>query len=195
MNSKISDSVYDVSTGNAVWIATALLHYENKDREAFQNKEIFQKVIDLNLLRSSETTLWVHISSQCVANRKAQPNTHRKLYRIRTGWYRLYRIGDPYDETRHNGRIEPLPEEIPLEFRQLIDWYHDEYCKESSRPTSDSHDTSNNTVFSKVENNKTITLPSDICELLQIDDGDYIAFVLKSPGEILLKKAKMKLEI
>ena len=38
-------------------------------------------------------------------------------------------------------------------------------------------------------------LPADVCDFLQVDDGDYLAFIMKAKGEILLKKARMKLEI
>jgi len=183
-----------ISAANLVWIATALLHAENKEKVVFQVKQIFQKAKDLGLSTVVDETLMMHISLHCVANAKAQPNTHRKLYRIAPGWYRLYKPNDQYDPSREKGRIAPLAEEIPEKYRWLVDWYNNEYCKKQSSDLQESKDFTSNAIFVKVENNKTITLPSDISELLQIDDGDYVAFIMKS-NEVVLKKAKMKLEI
>ena len=184
----------ELSVANLVWVAVALLHVENKEKDVFQVKQIFQKAKDLGLSHAADETLMMHISLHCVANAKAQPNTHRKLFRMASGWYRLYRPDDPYHSSREKGRTSPLAEEIPQEYRYLIDWYNDEYSKKQSPSTQESKDLSH-AIFAKIENNKTLTLPADICDFLQADDGDYLAFIMKAKGEVLLKKARMKLEI
>ena len=188
------DNNSELSVANLIWIAIALLHIENKEKDVFQVKQIFQKAKDLGLSHAADETLMMHISLHCVANAKAQPNTHRKLFRMASGWYRLYRHGDSYDPSREKGRTAPLAEEIPQEYRYLIDWYNDEYSKKQSPSTQESKDLSH-AIFAKIENNKTLTLPADICDFLQADDGDYLAFIMKAKGEVLLKKARMKLEI
>ena len=184
----------DITTANAVWIATALLHRENKDKEAFSTKQIFDKAKSLNLLKSVDATLMMHISLHCVANAKAQPDKHRKIFRVIKGWYRLYRPGDSFDESRANGRSAPLAEEIPEKFSGLIDWYDTEYCKEV-RTSSVHRDVVSNAVFAKIEAGKSLVLPDDACNFLQVEEGDYVAFIMNTEGEIILKKAKMKLEV
>lgn len=188
------DGDSELSVANLIWIAIALLHVENKEKDVFQVKQIFQKAKDLGLSHAVDETLMMHISLHCVANAKAQPNTHRKLFRIASGWYRLYRPGDPYDPSREKGRTAPLAEEIPQEYSYLIEWYNNEYSKKQSSFVQESKDLSH-AVFAKIENAKTLTLPDDICNFLQVDDGDYLAFIMKAKGEVLLKKARMKLEI
>lgn len=188
------DSSSELSVANLIWIAVALLHTENKEKDVFQVKQIFQKAKDLGLSHAADETLMMHISLHCVANAKAQPNKHRKLFRITSGWYRLYRTGDPYDISREKGRTTPLAEEIPQEYRYLIEWYNNEYSKKQSSFVQESKDLSH-AMFAKIENNKILSLPDDICNFLQVDDGDYLAFIMKAKGEVLLKKARMKLEI
>jgi hypothetical protein len=187
------DSRSELSVANLVWVAVALLHAENKEKDVFQVKQIFQKAKDLGLSNATDETLMMHISLHCVANAKAQPNTHRKLFRMASGWYRLYRPDDPFDPSREKGRTAPLAEEIPQQYRYLLDWYN-EYSKKQSPTVQESKD-QNHAIFAKIEKDKTLKLPDDICDFLQVDDGDYLAFIMKAKGEILLKKARMKLEI
>ena len=188
------DNNSELSVANLIWIAVALLHTENKEKDVFQVKQIFQKAKDLGLSHAADETLMMHISLHCVANAKAQPNTHKKLSRIASGWYRLYRPDDPHDPSREKGRTAPLAEEIPEKYRYLIEWYNNEYSKKQSSFAQESKDLSH-AVFAKIEKDKTMMLPADICDFLQVDDGDYLAFIMKAKGEILLKKARMKLEI
>ncbi len=179
-----------ISTANLVWIATSLLHNERKEAEAFSTEEIFQKAKSLNLSSVSDSTIQMHISLHCVANAKAQPDTHKKLLRMGRGWYRLYKEGDTFDDSRAKGRILPLPEEIPTKYRYLIDWYRNDYSKKQSQQNQ-----AENAIFVNIENNKTIRLPNEVAEFLQVEDGDYIAFITKSKDEVVVKKARMKLEV
>ena len=180
------------STAPVVWIATALLHTENKNKEAFRQSEIFQKVRDLGLVQSTDSTIRTHISSHCVANRKAQPDTHRKLFAVRNGWFRLYRPGDPHDITRKKGRIAPLPEEIPEEYRWLLNWYEDDYIRDQASVSSKT-DTSN-ILFSRIEGGLT-KVPDEILSQLQLENGDYVAFLQGPSGNVSMKKAKVTLEL
>jgi hypothetical protein len=184
----------ELTTANVVWIATALLHRENKDKDAFSTRQIFDKSKSLNLLRSADATLMMHISLHCVANAKAQPDKHRKIFRVVKGWYRLYRPGDTFDESRANGRSVPLAEEVPEKYGELIDWYNTEYCKEVKK-ASIPRDVITNAVFAKIEVGKSLTLPDDAFNFLQLEEGDYVAFIMNTEGEIILKKAKMKFEV
>jgi hypothetical protein len=40
---------------------------------------------------------------------------------------RLYRTGDPYHLSRDGSKTTPEPEELPTQYRNLLDWYRDEY--------------------------------------------------------------------
>ncbi len=180
------------STAQVVWIATALLHTDNKNKEAFRQSEIFQKVRDLRLVQSSDSTIRTHISSHCVANRKAQPDTHRKLFAVRNGWFRLYRPGDPHDVTRKRGRVAPLADEIPEGYRWLLKWYEDDYVGGQASVSSKA-DTSN-ILFARVENGLT-KVPDEILSQLQLEDGDYIAFLQGPSDNVSMKKAKVRLEL
>jgi len=184
------------TTANAVWIATALLHNENKDSDAFKANEIFQKVKDLELLGAADETLKIHISSHCVASGKASPDTHRKLVRVRTGWYRLFRIGDSYHPTRENGRVTPLAEEIPTEYRRLLDWYNNEYCKVMTVPSHTIHEeTLIQPPFSRIDKDGTIKIPNHVLDKMNLQEGDYIAFIDGLNGEIILRKARVQVEV
>ena len=97
------------STANAVWIALATLHKENPDRDAFQVKEIASKIKELDIQNASDVTVSTHISSHCVADKPAQPDTHRKIHRLRQGWYRLFVQSDPFHVTRMKGQTVTLP--------------------------------------------------------------------------------------
>lgn len=118
-----------VTAAIAVWIATATLHKQHPSNGVFSKKEIFLRVQEQNLFHKYDSTIKTHISSHCVANNKAQPDDHRKIYRVSRGKYRLYRSGDDYDDTRKDGKAEPSVYELPDKYKKLLDWYRNEYCK------------------------------------------------------------------
>jgi len=191
----MKNEISQTSTANLVWVATALLHTEHKEKDAFQSTEIFERAKSLKLSNVADDTILMHISLHCVANSKPQPNTHRKLFRVVKGWFRLYRPGDSFNEDRKNGRAAPLSEELPPKYHWLVEWYHNEYCKKLIDESKESVGIASNAVFEKIEINKTLKLPDDVCDFLQVDSGDYVAFVMNTKGEVILKKAKMKLEV
>ncbi len=117
-----------VSTAVAIWIAAATLHKQFGIQRGFSNKEIIEKVNEQNLCQVNPNTIAMHVSSHCIANNKAMPDTHRKLYRVSRGRYRLYRKGDYYNRERKNGQIEPQIDELPDKYRDLRIWYNEEYC-------------------------------------------------------------------
>jgi len=52
---------------------------------------------------------------------------------------RLFRPGDSYHPAREGGKIVPVPEEIPSQYRPLLDWYHEEYIRAAAHsPEQDS---------------------------------------------------------
>lgn len=195
------------STPNAVWIALATLHKENPTKEAFQAKEIANKIKELDIQSASDATVTTHISSHCVANKPAQPDTHRKLVRVRQGWYRLFVKDDPYDESRRKGQIVPLSEMIPDRFHNLIDWYRTDYVNRehqneespvgypSPKTYEETTDYDEEDIeFASINSDKTIQIPDKIMRMLQIKSGDHLAFI-QSEGTVILKKAKVRLEV
>ena len=45
------------------------------------------------------------------------------LYETRPGHRRLFRDGDDYHPGRDRGKIVPEPDEIPLRYGELLNWY------------------------------------------------------------------------
>ncbi len=179
-----------LTTPNAVWIATTLLQQTHKDRDAFQPREIFKKMRELKLVQTADVTLLAHISTHCVANTKAVPATHRKLFRVSPGWYRLYKNGDECDPTREGGISAPPPNEIPAKYRNLIEWYNQKYNiggKEKNSKTP-------NLLFTSLEKDGMLKLPQNILSKLHLEEGDYVAFVENPIGGITLRKLKMQVE-
>jgi hypothetical protein len=179
------------TTSSAVWLATALLHRESPDRDAFQVKEIFDKVKELDILEVSDDTIRMHISSHCVAGISRSPDRHRKLTRVRTGWYRLYKIGDKVGEGRENGGIVPPTQLFPEPYRDMENWYQDEYVSKSVQSNESSN---NDAYFEKVKQDNSIEIPQNIIKSLDISPGDHIGFII-SGDKVILKKAKVRLEV
>lgn len=105
-----------------VWIAIALLHKENPDREDFSKSEIRERGKRAGLIESANNTFQIHVNQHCVANKKPDPVNHRMLFRPAKGRRRLFREGDPTWPGR-TGKIMPNRDEIPSQYRPLLDWY------------------------------------------------------------------------
>jgi len=119
-----------LKVADEVWIATALLHREQPQRSDFAVKEIMQRLKDQNLAGTQRGSVHVHVISHCVANRPPSPAAYRMLLETSRGRRRLYRPGDPYHPQRR-GRKSPVPEDIPPQYRDLIDWYETEYASKT----------------------------------------------------------------
>ncbi len=181
-----------VKTHNAIWIGTALLHRTNPTKGAFTVKEIFSKVKELNLLSVADETIYMHISSHCVANGVASPDNHRKLYRLERGLYRLYRLGDPYHPSRENGRTAPVPESIPEKFRELVDWYHKDYCDKTNGEFQEAKNQEVDTPHARIKNGS-ITLPPAVIEQLNLTNGDYLVFLENTDNTMTIKKGRISI--
>ena len=117
-----------------VWLATALLHRENPTRNDFTLPEIRAKVVELNPKRASQPGLGTYLSSHCVAGKKRQDRSINARILTDTGRARrrLFRAGDHYDASRKEGKVRPTAQEVPPQYRGLIDWYDKVY---NLRPT------------------------------------------------------------
>lgn len=179
-----------MSTAIAIWIATALLHIQNKGRDSFHTNEIADMVRNEGLVDTSPNTIMSHITVHCVANTKPWPNTHRKLFRISPGWYRLYKDGDEYHPARRNGQSIPPIDVIPNEYRKVVEWYNLKY-NIGVKPKKVE---SSGLQFTSVENNGFVKIPVYILDKLSLQENDLIAFVENATGNIILKKARIEVE-
>jgi hypothetical protein len=121
-----------ITAGDAVWIATALLHRENSSRQEFTLPEIEERALTEGLWDGDERTIYQHVLQHCVANRPPRDSKLRMLYDTRPGedrpgYRRLFREGDDSDPGRQGGRhgtrITPNREDLPVEYWPLLDWY------------------------------------------------------------------------
>ena len=183
-------SSLQMSTAIATWIATALLHMQNKGRDSFRTNEIVDMIRKEGLVNTSHNTLMAHITVHCVANTKPWPNVHRKLFRVSPGWYRLYKDGDEYHPARRNGQSVPPIEKIPLEYRKTVEWYNEKYNIDTKPKKVESHGLQ----FTSIENNGFVKIPIHILDKLSLQENDLIAFVENSDGEVVLKKARIEVE-
>jgi len=117
----------DLKVADEVWIATALLHREHPEREDFAEGEIVERARNENILGSLRPGVVVHVNTHSVANRPPSPGALRMLYETRRGMRRLYREADDAHPDRH-GKILPRRDDIPEQYRYLLDWYEAEYA-------------------------------------------------------------------
>ncbi|MGH2613330.1 MAG: DUF7669 domain-containing protein [Rhabdochlamydiaceae bacterium] len=178
-------------THDSIWIATAQLHYNNKDRDVFAVTDIFNEIKNLGYSTTIDSTIKQHISSHCVANTYASPDTHRYLYRVDHGKYRLYRPDDFYSGSRENGKMLPVPETIPHKFRFLIDWYNNEYCKKPNPEYQPISTDLENPPYVRIDESSRIKIPDKIKNELNLQNGDFVGFVKLPNGRIQLQKARI----
>ena len=118
MNMKVSDEV---------WIATALLHWEQPSRTSFEASEIRDRAQALHPGEPLRAGVNPHLYLHCVANLPPNTATYRMLYRLPDKTLRLYRSTDRCDEGRAKGRTTPNESDLPANYRSLLSWYRQEY--------------------------------------------------------------------
>lgn len=129
----------DFFIADRIWVATALLHQQFSLRADFKKDEIRHKMEEEGLAEGVERdTLSAHLDQHCVANVPPSSGKYRMLYETTPGGnLRLFRPGDFTWATRHQKRkpskTVPKREEIPQQYRQLLDWY-ETWSKETHIP-------------------------------------------------------------
>lgn len=123
------DASIELTVADQVWIATALLHRENRERTDFTKRMIYERCKSVDSDGADRPGISQHISTHCVASRPPSPAKHRMLTRTGNGRRRLFRPGDAEHAGRAEGRITPLRENLPEEYRDLLDWYETEYSR------------------------------------------------------------------
>jgi hypothetical protein len=116
-----------VSVADEVWVATALLHREQPDREDFTAREIVARAEREKLYGRLRPGVYVHAIQHCVANRPPKPGRYRMLLATGRATRRLYRPGDPYDRGREGSKTVPARTDLPASYRHLLDWYEQSY--------------------------------------------------------------------
>lgn len=112
-----------LKVADEVWIATALLHRENPERADFAPKEIEQRAEQENITGTLRPGVYVHALLHCVANLAPNPGRYRMLFETRHGRRRLFRAGDIAHPRRQGAKAVPHEEEIPAQYRELLEWY------------------------------------------------------------------------
>jgi hypothetical protein len=119
----------DIKVADEVWLATALLHFENPESKDFSSYEIVDRVAKENIFGRLRPGIIVHVNMHCVANKRPNPGNYRILFETGRGRRRLFREGDVFHEYRKGGKIVPNLEDIPEKYRHLLTWYKYVYSK------------------------------------------------------------------
>ena len=114
-----------IRVADEVWIATALLQCEHRDREDFTIGEIIDRAQRENVNKSVplRSSVRVHAAQHCVANKPASPGRYRMLVETARGRRRLYTPFDRAHRDRVSGKCVPKRSEIPEDYHHLLDWY------------------------------------------------------------------------
>jgi hypothetical protein len=127
MTSKISIKVAD-----EVWVATSILHREQPEREGFTVAEIVDMASREKLTERIRPGVAIHAYQHCVANRRPNPGNHKMLFALPNRERRLFRAGDVHHPYREGGKITPEPDDLPVRYRSLVEWYLVEYASAGS---------------------------------------------------------------
>jgi hypothetical protein len=126
-----------IKVADEVWIAMALLHREQPLCDDFTIEEIVERVRLERLTPSLRPGVRVHATQHAVANRPPNPGRYRMLFATGRSTRRLFRPGDPSHPERAGSKVVPRRENLPREYRFLLDWYSAEYSRNSLDPEND----------------------------------------------------------
>src|SRR5947209_11343311 len=90
----LSTPASELKVADETWIATALLHRENPERQDFTVQEIVERARTENILGHLRPGIYVHANTHCVPNRAPSPASYRMLFETGTNKRRWYRSGD-----------------------------------------------------------------------------------------------------
>lgn len=125
-----------VRVADEAWVGLATLHKKHPKRESFTPREILEQVRHLNLAGEFRPGVQVHVYLHNVGNIEPNPAKYRMFYRLPDGTHRLFRPGDTAHPDRR-GKITPNREDLPEEYRSLLDWYRHRYSKRSVQEADD----------------------------------------------------------
>jgi hypothetical protein len=122
---RVSAAIIEVKVADEVWIATALLQREHPDQRDFAVEEIIDRAKREGLSTPFRKGVYVHAIQHCVANRAPNSGRYRMLTETAPGRRRLFRLGDSYNPQREGSKTVPEREDLPEEYRSLLDWYRE----------------------------------------------------------------------
>lgn len=111
-----------MKVADEVWVATALLHRERPESRSFRVGEVKARAAQEGLHSPLRPGVQIHASLHCVANKAPNPGAYRMLFATSDGGRRLFRRGDEAHPARR-GKVVPNAEDLPPEYRGLLDWY------------------------------------------------------------------------
>ena len=120
----------NIRVADEVFIATALLHRENPERDSFTIPEIVDRAAKENLHGFPRPGVGVHAWRHCVANAVPDPNRYKMLYATSRHTRRLLRSTDDVHPQR-TGKTWPDPDQIPERYRELVDWVKEQFGESS----------------------------------------------------------------
>lgn len=123
----------EITVLDEVFIATALLHRENPGRPDFTISEIVSRADAENVVGKLRPAFRAYVSSHAVANRPPSPNRYGILYATGESKRRLLLEGDDVHPGR-TGRMFPHSEDVPIRYRELIEWARKRYGSGGSKP-------------------------------------------------------------
>jgi hypothetical protein len=116
-------STLTVKVADEVWVVMALLQRENPDRNDFAIDEIMDYARQAKITSDLRPGVYAHVIQHCVANRAPNSGRYRMLYETRPGRRRLFRTGDSYDLAREGAKTQPASDDLPEQYRELLQWY------------------------------------------------------------------------
>lgn len=122
-----------VKVADEVWIAAALLHRAEPQRQSFTQSEIVDRAYQEKVVPTLRPGVQVHVALHCVANKRPNPGNYRMLVALPDGTRRLYREGDEFHPYREGGKTTPRREDIPPKYHALLDWYEHDYNKKPKK--------------------------------------------------------------
>jgi hypothetical protein len=120
-----------IRVADEAWLGLALLHRENPERESFTAREVVDRVKSEGATPELRPGVQVHIYLHNVANVEPNSARYRMFWKLPGDTYRLIRPGDRPHPSR-KGKTKPERDELPEQYRYLLDWYEQKYCGERS---------------------------------------------------------------
>jgi hypothetical protein len=115
-----------LKVADEVWIAMALLHQDHPRRRDFSVEEIMERAEkERGGGEALRPGVRVHVNQHCVANRAPDPGRYRMLFETAPSRRRLFRTGDSYHPDREGSKTMPRLEDIPREYKKLLEWYEE----------------------------------------------------------------------
>ena len=123
-----------IKVADEVWVATASLHRRYPEREDYSVSEIVAQAEAENATGAGSLRpgVQIHAYLHCVANRKPNPARLRMLTETSRGRRRLYQPGDDCHPDRLSGASLPDRKALPPAYRELLDWYHENYLTQGA---------------------------------------------------------------